>query len=137
MERNLELVKQILIEAEKQCSPTKALFIHDIKIEGHEHESIWYHCDLLFEAGLLLPNPVDSAFVINRLTWDGHEFLACSRNSRVWKAMTRLTKPLSVRAAMLLMEKLIANQAFWLAFWHYILGAGASFVLFINYLFQR
>jgi len=109
MERNLELVKKILVKAEEHCAPDKALFVYDVEIEGHDKDAIRYHCDLLFEAGLLLPSPAESyrftkasddprgysTFVIHRLTWEEHEFLDNAREPKVWDAAVQTAGNLS------------------------------------------
>jgi hypothetical protein len=53
---------------------------------NHSMEEINYHLDLLIEAGFLKGKPGASfhAPLINRLTWDGHEFLNDIRDQDIW-----------------------------------------------------
>ena len=127
MKRDLELVKMLLEHIENNHDGQNHMGVNSIHIDTYSPEQIMYHVKLLANAELILfkdvharnPGFLAPAEILG-ITWKGHEFLSCSKNSRIWKAMTKVADPLSVRAAVILMEKLAANQAFWFAFWHYI-----------------
>jgi hypothetical protein len=86
MERNLDLIRQILLEIEQQ--PFEGKWI-DVEIEDHTPEEITYHVMLLHEAGLIeainLTTYGSIEWKPKRLTWQGHEFLDASRNDVLWK----------------------------------------------------
>lgn len=83
----MELCRLILFKIEEEYKST-ALF--NIDITGYDKEEIAYHCNLLFDAGLIStykPNYVDNglyAFSVGSLTWEGHDFLDKIREDNVW-----------------------------------------------------
>jgi hypothetical protein len=92
MKRDLELVRQILCDVEA-CQPGGPL----VTLKD-PHSA--YQAALMKEAGLIdarisndgLGRPISA--IILRLTWDGHEFLDASRDSKIWKmAMEHIIKP--------------------------------------------
>jgi hypothetical protein len=96
MKRDMELIRQILHEAE-------ALEFQNG--EPYEHYSAKtyseaYQIALMKDAGLVDADIVTSgggapeAAVIFRLTWAGHDFLDSSRDSKIWKmAVDHIIKP--------------------------------------------
>ncbi|PHV63762.1 DUF2513 domain-containing protein [Cyanobacterium aponinum] len=89
MQRNIELIKQILLEIENQQTYDQPL---DIKVDGFDFYTINYHIKLLFEAKLIhifgdeptsYKGSVDKYFPVC-LTWEGHEFLATTKNKTIW-----------------------------------------------------
>jgi len=89
MQRNMELVRQLLFEVEKNDDPYALI---DPKIEGHNEVEISYHIMLLDQAGLLNAQDRSAIGVFRwsaaRLTWDGHEFLDAARDDATWKEAT-------------------------------------------------
>jgi hypothetical protein len=96
MKRDMDLVRKILFEAEKQESgyaPSK------LEIEPYTEEQIRYHAYIMKEAGLV--EAVDASSwdtrspqaIITRLTWQGHEFLDAARDEGIWeKAKSTIKK---------------------------------------------
>ena len=88
MQRDMNLVRQILLELEKSDGYSE---FRTIRIQGQSSEVIAYHLILLYEAGLIEGTPNKQTFnspasiSTRRLTWDGHEFLDLSRNDKLWK----------------------------------------------------
>jgi hypothetical protein len=84
MKRDTDLVRQILIEIEKQ--PFTGGWIR-LEIDDYDCGEISYHVMLLHEAGLILA--VDTtkrnSWLPLRLTWDGHEFLEAARDNSRWQ----------------------------------------------------
>ncbi|MCB0396370.1 MAG: DUF2513 domain-containing protein [Flavobacteriales bacterium] len=85
MQRDIDLIRQILIEVERKKSPMGLL---DIEVDNFSKEQISYHVKLLAEAGYL-----DAKDLITKdgfewkpvgLTWLGHEFLDAARDNTVW-----------------------------------------------------
>jgi Hypothetical protein (DUF2513). len=83
MKRDLDLCRQILLSQERDDP--------NLEIPGYTTEQILYHCVLLEEAGLLVGQFVrgSSGDVIGarieRLTWEGHDFLDAARNDKNWR----------------------------------------------------
>ena len=50
MKRDMDLVREILLEIEKQYVSTA---IYDLKVEGYDIATVAYHCKILHEAGLI------------------------------------------------------------------------------------
>ena len=80
MKRDMDLVRRILIEIEEKDN--------EIQIEGYSPEQINYHIRLLLEAELIRATDVSSfdgeEYLIDGLTWQGHEFLDQARSETVW-----------------------------------------------------
>lgn len=82
MKRDLELLRQLLIEVEQL--PGKDWT--EITIPGHTGDEIVYHAHLAADQGLLEAKfaPRDMFVLFKRLTYDGHEFLDAARSDTVW-----------------------------------------------------
>lgn len=95
MKRDMDLCRLILFKIEDEFKST-ALF--NLQIEGYDMEVIAYHCDLVFEAGLIKSyNPTfagDSlyAFSVGPLTWEGHDFLDKIMEDTIWNKTKKIAK---------------------------------------------
>ena len=93
MQRDLDLIRLILLEVEKNLDP-QAWF--DPELESYHPDQISYHIMLLDQAGLL-EGWNRSAIGVFRwsarnLTWRGHEVLEASRDQDAWqKTKNRLS----------------------------------------------
>ncbi len=89
MKRDIELVRKIL-ETVKECETFNRP--ENITIDGYKPMLIHYHIKLLGEAGYLEVSDYSTKagpnFMINGMTWQGHEFLDTIRNETVWKKLT-------------------------------------------------
>jgi len=87
LQRNMDLIRQIMLQVEQNNG--------DIK---YDDVSVAKHIELLVEAGLLKAyitrTDIDGAVgaYVERLTWDGHEFLDAARNESVWNKAKVITK---------------------------------------------
>lgn len=87
MKRDMELCCLILFKIEEEYKPTA---IFNISISGYDSEEIAYHCNLLFDFGLISsykPTYADNslyAFSVGSLSWEGHDFLDKIREETVW-----------------------------------------------------
>ena len=85
MKRDMDLVRQILMEIEKASTFTQEI---ELRIPPYSAEEIYYHVQLLDEAGLIESVKfVDRARIEIyplRLTWEGHEFLDAARDDTRW-----------------------------------------------------
>jgi hypothetical protein len=89
MERNLDIVREILLQAEKYSTLTLANFDDDRATEIH------YHAEIMKENGLIeasVEKLMSGEIFLNltRLTWDGHEYLDAIRDDKIWDKTKRL-----------------------------------------------
>ena len=84
MKRDFDLIRNILLYLEGN---------HDIDLSIYTKDQIDYHKALIVEAGFAegkahYPSShktdIPSFVAINRLTWDGHEFIDKSKNDNIW-----------------------------------------------------
>lgn len=99
MKRDMELIRQLLMKIEE--SGRDDLRETDLQIDGYEPRSVMYHIELLEEADLIKAEILRSTSgtlgaVVERLTWDGHEFLAAARNETVWNRVMKTIRDHSV-----------------------------------------
>lgn len=87
MKRDMELIRKILLTVEEQYVDTA---LYDIKVEGYDLKTIAYHCNILYDAGLIsnykgfyADNELQG-FGVSSLTWEGHEFIDKIRDDTVW-----------------------------------------------------
>lgn len=89
MKRDLELVKLLLLEIEEkyQGNPIQSLPENE---KNHSKQEIEYHLELMNSYGLINCRITKtfggSHFIIQGITWSGHDFLDAARNDVVWKA---------------------------------------------------
>ena len=93
MKRNMELIRMVMLAAEKTKDPFELI---DPKFEGHNEAEISYHIALLDDAGLLHGQD-RSAIGVYRwsagaLTWKGHEFVEAIKDESVWKEALAITE---------------------------------------------
>jgi len=85
MQRDIELLRQLLLDIEPCAYPNQHLAFH---IEGYDPDTIAEHMRLLVEAGFIqaADNPYSCFYEWNniRLTWAGHEFLELARQPEQW-----------------------------------------------------
>lgn len=95
MKRDMDLCRLILFKIEDEYRST-ALF--NLQIDGYDTETIAYHCDLLFEAGLIKNYKSEYAsnriyrFSVGALTWEGHDFLDKIRENTMWNKIKNSIK---------------------------------------------
>src|SRR2546426_3375461 len=85
----MELVRKLLLFLEEKPDH---VVMERVELEGYDDIAIGHHLIVLYEAGYIEGEPQVSKsskriIVVwpNRLTWDGHEFLAAARDESVWK----------------------------------------------------
>ena len=87
MQRNLELIREILLRVE---AIEKLRGIPDLEIEGFAEKEVVYNLDLCIQAGLVdgrVHIGADGYYYIsglNGLTWGGHDFLDSARDTTLW-----------------------------------------------------
>ncbi|MGD9826038.1 MAG: DUF2513 domain-containing protein [Desulfobacter sp.] len=92
MERNWDVIREILLKIEKQPMVKGSLTLSDF--ENKDPSIISYHVQIMLEAGLIngsmYGEMVDiDGFSIERMTWEGHEFLDTIRNDSVWSKVRK------------------------------------------------
>lgn len=86
----MDLIRLLLLEVESGEKPEA--------MTNYTEEQILYHCELAIEAGLLDGKVLRGgpggavAARIQRLTWDGHEFLDAARSETVWNQAKKTVK---------------------------------------------
>jgi hypothetical protein len=94
MKRDMDLVRQILLEMERRSSYVEQL--KPITIEGRSDEEVSYHIMLLHEAGLMEASGMTGGgrlhWIPQSLTWEGHEFLDAARDDTRWNKMKVMVK---------------------------------------------
>ncbi len=87
MERDMELVRKVLIAIEEQYVD---VVVYNLKVQGYGQKQVAYHCKILYDAGLIsdygasFGNNELGIFGVGSLTWEGHEFLDKIRSETVW-----------------------------------------------------
>jgi hypothetical protein len=87
MKRDMDLVRKILLEVEEAEHPIKGEFFLS---ELYPKSVVFYHVKLMQANGLLDVSveaeygPEEDNYVIDGLTWDGHDYLEAIRDERVW-----------------------------------------------------
>lgn len=85
MNRDMELVRQILIQVEENLQ-FDSYFLPEI--DGYSKNEIFYHIKLMYEAGLVEAqsrlNDDNACWVVKSLTFSGHDFLDAARSDTLW-----------------------------------------------------
>ena len=89
MVRDWELIRQILLRIESLESTRQYIDSREFAAEHKVSDSLVYHqFEILYESGLIQAQDVSSmdghAMTARALTWQGHEFLDKTRESKLW-----------------------------------------------------
>ena len=92
MKLDIDLIKSLLAFVEESPNYPKFIVSDDIKINGTDPLTIAYHLSLMLEAGLIrgresCPGTPEPYVAIERLTWEGHAFLANSKDPTNWQKL--------------------------------------------------
>lgn len=117
MKRNMDLCRLILFKIEDEYKSTA---LSNLQIDGYDIEIIAYHCDLLFEAGLIKSYKPTYAsdkiyfFSVGALTWEGHHFLDKIRENTMWNRTKNRIKenalPMTLEVIKTIATSLINDQ---------------------------
>lgn len=117
MKRNMDLCRLILFKIEDEYKSTA---LSHLQIDGYNIEIIAYHCDLLFEAGLIKSYKPTYAsdkiyfFSVGALTWEGHDFLDKIRENTMWNRTKNRIKenalPMTLEVIKTIATSLINDQ---------------------------
>ena len=113
----MELCRLILFKIEDEYKSTA---LSNLQIDGYDIEIIAYHCDLLFEAGLIKSYKPTYAsdkiyfFSVGALTWEGHDFLDKIRENTMWNRTKNRIKenalPMTLEVIKTIATSLINDQ---------------------------
>lgn len=114
MKRDPELIRTILniIEDNPACSN-----ISNLKIEGHSHEEVMEHVELLIDANFIKGSIISDTsgqpkeYLIQRMTWDGQEFLANAKNDTIWNSVCSLAKEKGLALSINVMSALLIEAS--------------------------
>ncbi|EGR3866455.1 DUF2513 domain-containing protein [Vibrio cholerae] len=90
MRRDMDLVRELMLAVEGHLS-----HIQSIKFPNYSQDEVYYHIALLIEAGLLKgdclmvknASMAPAKVYIEKLTWEGHEFLDDIRKENIWEVI--------------------------------------------------
>jgi hypothetical protein len=113
MERNFNLVRQIMLQVEATPPGTQ---IQNLTCEGFDEATIIEHVDIMIEAGLLdgiIPKTMagSSGFLVRKITWKGHDFLANAKNDTVWKKVMNEAKEKGSSVSLVVLNGLLTKAA--------------------------
>ena len=85
MKRDMDLVRSILLEVEKNPAPDDVM--QQLAVPGYETVMVHHHVELLANAGFLtaMERGVLYEWWPIALTWEGHEFLDSIRDPEIWQ----------------------------------------------------
>jgi hypothetical protein len=95
MKRDFELIRNLLNQLEDLPACTS---VSELNAEGFSSQEIMEHVELLLDAdflqGKIISNTDGRAekYLIHRITWAGHEFIALAKNDTVWKSALEQVK---------------------------------------------
>lgn len=103
MKRDMDLVRKTLLKIEEEYRST---LLCDLKIDGYDMETVAYHCNLLYDAGMITEYDAEfgddelTLFCVGALTWQGCDFLDKIRDNGIWhktkEAITKKGIPLMI-----------------------------------------
>jgi hypothetical protein len=112
MHRDMDLVRRILMEIERQSVDSPNI---DLRIDGYSGEEISYHVKIMYQAGLIEAIDFSShdgiAWKPTSLTWEGHEFLDNARNETTWNKAKGILKDKGASASFDVMKDLLLKVA--------------------------
>ena len=119
MKRDMELIRELMlaIESKNNIFSFTNLDFEDISTLGYTDSEIDYHLILLIEASLVNGKFQPQAgydrrmIDIEKLSWDGHEFLDNARNESVWKETMKTVKEKGGSVAVGILTQLLASAA--------------------------
>ncbi len=85
MKRDMDLVREILMEVE---SWDRGSEWRRVSLEGRGKDEMDWHVRIMSDAGLIraVQSVETGEALVERLTWDGHEFLDSARDDARWEA---------------------------------------------------
>lgn len=95
MTHNMNLIREILSKIEQDCFEGAYCHITPNSFPEYSAGEVNHNVRLIVERGLAKGLETQAGYYIEKLTWDGHDFLDNSRNSTVWQATMNAAGDLS------------------------------------------
>lgn len=101
MKRDMDLIRKILLDFENGERWVKTLNAATCKAMNGDDDNVvsddvaaanQYHMKLLREAELVDASPMGGGWLIESMTWAGHDFLDSVRDETVWAKTKEITK---------------------------------------------
>jgi hypothetical protein len=113
MERNFNLVRQILLQVEATPPGT---IIQELTCEGFDKPTIIEHVEIMIEANLLdglvtTTLAGSDGFLLRKITWQGHDFLANAKNDTIWKKVMNEAKEKGSSVSLVVLNGLLTKAA--------------------------
>lgn len=112
MKMDIELIRKILLAAESGNT--------NGSIDGHSNDILKRHRMLAIEKGLLdgvVLNPHKSEIPpdvqVNKLTFDGHQFLNDIRNETRWNKLKRIIADTGQQVSIEYIKQVLSNMSWW------------------------
>lgn len=88
MKRDMDLVRSILLTIESQPDSKPIPFL---QVEGYDSETVAYHCEIMYQNGLLLHFSGQKVGIgeygfweVSGITWEGYDYLDKIRDNTIW-----------------------------------------------------
>lgn len=114
MERNLNLIRELLLEIEKMPAGSGPIQFHSV--DGNtSSEEITYHLSLLLDVGFIDAKKITTyegaTYLVRRMTWNGHDYLDSVRSDAVWSGVQRKLSKIGGTAALATVKQLAIDVA--------------------------
>lgn len=94
-----ELVRSLLLYLEDNLGYSEPLYSGNITIDDYSKDDICYTIKLLKDGGYIkatnIPGDNYVEYLVDSITWKGHELLDNVRDSKVWREVKRILKTLA------------------------------------------
>ena len=109
MHRDMDLVRRILLSIANG---------EPLRYERMDDSKVAAHIQIMIDAGLVIgtaegPDSSPSATwaAVDRITWDGYEFLDAARDDALWKQVTKRIRTTTTTVSFEVLKKLLDNAA--------------------------
>ena len=109
MERNFDLIREILLEIVKMPAGSDPVQIH--LVDGnYSSEEITQHLGLLLDGGFIDAEKITTfegtTYLVRGMTWHGHDYLDAVRSDAVWSGVQRKLGKIGGTAALATIKQL-------------------------------
>lgn len=113
MERNFNLIREILLQAE--ATPAGEM-IQKFNCEEFDKATIIEHVEIMIGADLLDGDVFhtmagSSGFLVRKITWQGHDFLANAKNDTIWKKVMKEAKEKGTSTSFVVINGILTRDA--------------------------
>lgn len=89
MRRDMDLIRELLFKLETIGKPGMNFSIRctdeEVQVDGYSHQDIAAHFEMLIDSGLVIGKVSGATLYFQRLSHEGHEFMAAVREKEVWE----------------------------------------------------